>query len=488
LAQQRLLLRALQEAGVSSSQIGYFETHGTGTALGDPIEVEAIAEVMGKEERIAPCVLGSVKANIGHLEGAAGIAGLIKTVLVMRHGYFPPVAHLEELNPHLALNGSGLTIPKSGEQWPVHGRKFSSISSFGWSGTNAHVVLEEAPDLPTGARPALPILIAISAATPESLAELAEAYAQRVEKADDEELAAISYTSIVRRTHHRYRLAVSGSDGRAIACMLRERTQKTASGTGAVSDPQRRLDEVAQTWEQGGEVDWTELYPVAGKVVSLPQYPFGGRRYWLSETVAPPPSRVTCAEEGSHGANFEERENRRAIAPAAGFDAAPNGSSTAMPSVASGENPEVPAFISQLQNLTSRDRYEQLLSLVAGETRSLFGMPPDEPLDETRGLVEMGMDSLMAVMLQNELQSQLRVQLPATLVLDYPNLASLARFLDDKLFGRATDSLQGQSVDAIQVANNQNDNDLDSIAGLSDAEMDAALQLELAAIRKLGVQ
>jgi acyl carrier protein len=129
-----------------------------------------------------------------------------------------------------------------------------------------------------------------------------------------------------------------------------------------------------------------------------------------------------------------------------------------------------------------------LLSLVAAETRSLFGMPPDEPLDETRGLVEMGMDSLMAVMLQNELQSQLRVQLPATLVLDYPNLASLARFLDDKLFGRATDSLQGQSVDAIQVANNQNDNDLDSIAGLSDAEMDAALQLELAAIRKLGVQ
>lgn len=485
LAQQRLLQRALKEAGVSPSQVGYFEAHGTGTALGDPIEVEAIAEVVGKEERSTPCVLGSVKANIGHLEGAAGIAGLIKIVLVMRHGYFPPVAHLEDLNPHLALNGSGLTIPRSGEEWPRQGRRFSSVSSFGWSGTNAHVVLEEGPEQPPKTEPSLPVMIAVSAATPDSLSELAEAYAARVEEADGTELAAIGYTSTVRRTHHRHRLAVSGSDGRSIALRLRERArslgqatdpnEKAPSGAHGLSDAQRRLEEIAVAWEQGGEIDGKELYPSGGSVVSLPQYPFGGRRYWLS------------GERKRGSVNFDEQKKPGATEP--GADVVPN---AATPPAAPEDHREVPALVSQLQKLSARDRYEQLLSFVTGETRVLFGMPPDEPVDEHRGLIEMGMDSLMTVMLQNELQNQLGVQLSATLVLDYPNLASLAKFLDGKLFAAPADSLQGHSAAATAAANGQNgkddEKDLNAIAMLSDAEMDAALEAELAAIRKLGVQ
>jgi acyl transferase domain-containing protein/acyl carrier protein len=505
LAQQRLLQRALKEAGISPSQVGYFEAHGTGTALGDPIEVEAIAEVVGKEERSTPCVLGSVKANIGHLEGAAGIAGLIKIVLVMRHGYFPPVAHLEDLNPHLALNGSGLTIPMGGSEWPRQGRRFSSVSSFGWSGTNAHVVLEEAPEQPPKTEPSLPVLIAISAATPDSLGDLAEAYATRIEEANGTELAAIGYTSTIRRTHHRYRLAVSGSDGLSIASKLRERLRerasslgkaidpqekaaKTPSGAHGLSDAQRRLEEIALTWEQGGEIDWAELYPRGGNVVSLPQYPFGGRSYWLPETVASVPSRPTSGERKRGSVNLDEQQKPCATAPGATGDAVPVG---ATPPAAPEDHREVPALVSQLQKLSSRDRYEQLLSFVTGETRLLFGMPPDEPVDEHRGLIEMGMDSLMTVMLQNELQSQLGVQLSATLVLDYPNLASLARFLDGKLFAAPADLL-GQSAAATAVANGRDgkddDEDLNAIAMLSDAEMDAALEAELAAIRKLGVQ
>ncbi len=152
----------------------------------------------------------------------------------------------------------------------------------------------------------------------------------------------------------------------------------------------------------------------------------------------------------------------------------------------------MPAFVRQLQKLSARDRYERLLSFVAGETRVLFGMPPDEPVDEHRGLIEMGMDSLMTVMLQNELQNQLGVQLSATLVLDYPNLASLARFLDGKLFAAPPDLLQGQSATAMAAANGKDGKDdaedLNAIAMRSDAEMDAALEAELSAIRKLGVQ
>jgi acyl transferase domain-containing protein len=361
------------------------------------------------------------------------------------------------------------------------------------------VVLEEAPDQPIGSEPTLPVLIAISAATPKSLGDLAAEYAKRVEEAKDGELAAIGYTSTVRRTHHRYRLAVSGSDGRTIARGLRERAasmgidpRATApwppSNANGLSDPQRRLVEVALAWEQGGEVDWTEVYPSGGKIVSLPQYPFGGRRYWLSETVAPVSPRVPFVEEQSDTMNLDERENPRATDRGTEGNAAPHDAPTAMSGAAVEDNPEISVLVSQLQKLSSRDRYEQLLSFVASETRSLFGMPEDEPLDENRGLVEMGMDSLMAVMLQNELQSQLGVQLSATVVLDYPNLASLAKFLDDKLFARSTDLLHGQSATATKAASDQDERDLDSVTMLSDAEMDAALQAELVAIRKLGVQ
>ncbi len=298
LAQQRLIERALKEAGVSPAEIGYFEAHGTGTALGDPIEVEAIAEVMGKEERSTPCVLGSVKANIGHLEGAAGIAGLIKTVLVMQHGYLPPVAHLEELNPHLVLDGSRLTIPKRGEPWARHGRRFSSISSFGWSGTNAHVVLEEAPEQPAAASaPNLPVLVAVSAETQEALHVLGEAYAERVASVTRQELADIGHTSTARRTHHRYRVAAVASDGPAMAAALRTKaghaTKLSVNSqqrderplVDAAADPAGHLHQLASEYERGAEIAWKEIFPDIRNTVSLPQYPFQGRQYWLASNV-----------------------------------------------------------------------------------------------------------------------------------------------------------------------------------------------------------
>lgn len=443
LAQQRLLRRALQDSGVSPSDIGYFETHGTGTALGDPIEVEAIAAVLGGEQRLAPCVLGSVKANIGHLEGGAGIAGLMKVVLAMRHGYFPPVAHLEKLNPHLALAGSRLSIPTRGQEWPRDGRKYAGVSSFGWSGTNAHAVLEEAPERPAGPAPDLPVLIAVSAVTQEALRELAAEYARRIEASGEEELAAIGYTSGVRRTHHPYRLAVAGSDGRKMAAQLRSQiaapeTPGTAPVSGTGLDRLRKLEELAHAYRQGAEINWKEIYPAGGRVVSLPQYPFQGRRYWWMETAPSTPSAVGSVTEAA-------------------------------------------GLIDELRLLSSRDRFDRLLAFVSEEAKVLFGMAKSEPLDENRGLVEMGMNSLMAVMLENELEAALGVKLSATVMLDYPNLLSLARFLDEKLFGDISTS----PVIAKESATETLEAD---IAAMSDAEIDAALESELAAIRKLGVQ
>ncbi|WP_186779026.1 type I polyketide synthase [Streptomyces salinarius] len=151
-AQRAVMTGALERAGVEPGQIDFVEAHGTGTALGDPVEWEALAGVYGRGRPAdAPCPVGSVKTGIGHLEAAAGIAGLIKTVLVVRHREVPPLLHLRTPNRHLDWTGSGLTVPTTRRALPAEGTLRAGVSSFGFGGTNAHVIVESAPEPPAPA-------------------------------------------------------------------------------------------------------------------------------------------------------------------------------------------------------------------------------------------------------------------------------------------------------------------------------------------------
>jgi acyl transferase domain-containing protein len=146
LSQQRVLRRALQNALLEPSRVTFVETHGTATLVGDTIEVEALAEVYGRPSATGPCYLGAVKTNIGHLEGAAGAAGVIKMVLSLRHGQIPPNLNFREMNPHLELASTRFQMPLNVQPWPVTtGPRYGAVSSFGLGGTNGHVILEEAP-------------------------------------------------------------------------------------------------------------------------------------------------------------------------------------------------------------------------------------------------------------------------------------------------------------------------------------------------------
>jgi acyl transferase domain-containing protein len=149
-AQERVIRDALQAARVDPAWVSYVEAHGTGTAIGDPIELEALVNVVGAAgPGTGPCVVGSVKTNLGHLEAAAGVAGLIKTVLAFEHEQLPPHLHFTALNPHASLDRSRIEIDPAGRVWPRGERpRFAGVSSFGFGGTNAHVVLEEAPRVP----------------------------------------------------------------------------------------------------------------------------------------------------------------------------------------------------------------------------------------------------------------------------------------------------------------------------------------------------
>jgi acyl transferase domain-containing protein len=155
-AQEEVLAQACALAGVDGSQLHYVECHGTGTALGDPIEAEALGAALGRgRAEDSPLLIGSVKSNIGHLEAAAGIAGFIKTVLALRHGKIPPTLHLIEPNPRIAFRQLGLQVPTSLVEWPAADSRLAGVSAFGWGGTNVHVVLRgwDEPNLPASPDP-----------------------------------------------------------------------------------------------------------------------------------------------------------------------------------------------------------------------------------------------------------------------------------------------------------------------------------------------
>ncbi len=146
-AQQALLRQALASARLAPSDVQYVEAHGTGTPLGDPIELEALSKVFADRGHAPPLVLGSVKTNLGHMEAAAGIAGFIKTVLAVRNGHIPRHLNFTQMTPHAPGAMSTLSIAVTSQEWPsVDGPRRAGVSSFGVSGTNAHVVVEQAPD------------------------------------------------------------------------------------------------------------------------------------------------------------------------------------------------------------------------------------------------------------------------------------------------------------------------------------------------------
>jgi acyl transferase domain-containing protein/NADPH:quinone reductase-like Zn-dependent oxidoreductase/acyl carrier protein len=215
LAQEKLLRQALASAGLGPEDIDYLEAHGTGTALGDPIEMGAIGAVFGQRQR--PLWVGSVKTNVGHLEAAAGMAGLIKVILAMEHEEIPPHLHFHEPSPHIPWDRLPVKIPTQGEPWPRAQRpRRAGISSFGFSGTNAHVIVEEAPapslspgDGDEGAQQERSCqLLVVSAKSEEALGELAGRYAEHLAAHTEVPLADVSFTSTVGRAHFGHRGAV----------------------------------------------------------------------------------------------------------------------------------------------------------------------------------------------------------------------------------------------------------------------------------------
>lgn len=207
-AQRRLIREACRESGIAPGEVDYVEAHGTGTAVGDPIEAGAIGEVIGQNRTGTPCLLGSVKTNIGHLEAGSGIAGLIKTALSLHHGAIPASLHFEQPHPDINFTTLNLRVPVALEPLP---RKdaIAAINSFGFGGTNAHAILQAVPPPPAPQCGDAPDLLVLSARDPDRLESLARHYAQNL-KTNPGSLRDLCFTAGTRRPHEPSRLAVAG--------------------------------------------------------------------------------------------------------------------------------------------------------------------------------------------------------------------------------------------------------------------------------------
>ncbi|MCX4748871.1 SDR family NAD(P)-dependent oxidoreductase [Kitasatospora sp. NBC_01287] len=265
LAQIDLLESALADAGLTPADIGLIEAHGTGTSLGDPIEMDAIIAAIGRRNEGAKLHVGSVKTNLGHLEGAAGIAGVIKALLCVRKGVVPPLVHFETLNPRIDLDGTNISVSGTAQPWQrSESGRYAGVSSFGMIGTNAHIIIgpAEPADLPAAAE--VPVTgFVLSAKTPAALRTLAARLAERLAASAPADYAAFAHTLTEGRSRLEVTATVTAADPATAAAAL----------AALAADHASPLVVVAEGTRAG------ELPALPRRVAELPHYPWERTRH-----------------------------------------------------------------------------------------------------------------------------------------------------------------------------------------------------------------
>ncbi len=309
LAQRAVIRQALDRAGLSPADVDYVDAHGTGTPLGDPIEVRAMASVYAGERGARPLALGSVKTNLGHLESAAGVASVMKLVLCLQGEELVPHLNLRRVNPYIDLDELGLGIVTRTAPWPrqVGRSRVVAASGFGFTGTNAHVIIEEGPQRASPPAAERPVdLFLISARTPTALAARVQQAIAYLE-AGAAPWADVCYTSRAHRSALEHRVAVVAGDavearrmllaharGEALAgvkagavqggpAVAAETLQDLLRGAASSSDAAelgRHLADLAQHWLTGADVEWKGLDSGRRGRAALPTYPFERQRFW----------------------------------------------------------------------------------------------------------------------------------------------------------------------------------------------------------------
>ncbi|MBX7168178.1 MAG: SDR family NAD(P)-dependent oxidoreductase [Pirellulales bacterium] len=289
-AQAAVIRAALNDAHVLPETLSYIEAHGTGTRLGDPIEIAGLRQAFaGQYARRQSCAIGSVKSNVGHLEPAAGIAGLIKVLLALRHETLPPHAAQGDLNPALALEETPFWVNDRPWPWPGGGTpRRAGVSAFGFGGTNAHVVVEEPPtrERHVAPPPGDEHVLVVSARTEAALREQCRRLAVHLSEHPEQSLGDICATAALGRRAFKCRFAAVGTNRDELIMALRAAAGGDVSATPPVGPSPAR--DLARQFLAGERVDWALHFGPYQKV-ELPTYPFQRQRYWI-DTIGTPPT------------------------------------------------------------------------------------------------------------------------------------------------------------------------------------------------------
>lgn len=499
-AQRDLVVAALARAAVDARTISYIEAHGTGTELGDPIEIAGLSHAFQRDTRQEGfCAIGSVKSNIGHLEAAAGIAGVAKVVLQFAHRALAPSLHTEELNPNIHFERTPFYVQRGLETWErpvIDGEEIprrAGISSFGAGGSNAHVVLEEYRPAALLSRceqdcSAEPVLIVLSAKTEDSL----RAYARRLAAYFDSgstwigadgrppRLVDIAYTLMIGREAMEHRAALVATDASALASALESlaaghppegevfRGAVEPRSAGAVAPPAvvdswlayHRLAELGEHWCAGGTVEWRALYRASdARRISLPTYAFSRRRVWFEHEAAEPRREdrpaVTAERENDAASRPRDGRGERRGVRLSRLDQ-PVMTPTAVRApvkikltelddqpeeddVASSdeESPAVrPIPLSRAGGHTNQETQTGVRAKLRRQLAGLLFLSEDEIGAHDR-FVDLGLDSIIGVEWVKMIGREIGRRVAATTLYDHPTLTDLAAFLVESRSGEA---------------------------------------------------
>ena len=382
LAQIALIEAALADAGLTPADIGFVEAHGTGTSLGDPIEMEALIAALGRKNGGAKLYVGSVKTNLGHLEAAAGLAGLLKAIACCVRRAIPGLVHFKTLNPRIDLAGTGITLPTTLVPWaPGTAGRFAGVSSFGISGTNAHVIVGSAePAEAEAPAPAAQVGgFELTARTPEALRALAASYRQRLAALPAGDYGAFAYTVSSGRARHGVCARVTAAEPAAALAAL----DAIAGGVRSVTV---MLDASAAPFAE-----------LPRRIVELPHYPWQRERHapdTLAAGTAPGAAALTESVQPSDAI-------RAAAAPTA---------------------PVQPASTISAATVCDRVRHQ---------VATILGHHDASAILDDASFFDLGLDSLMAVDLARGLSAVFGIELPITSVLDHPTVGELAAAILD---------------------------------------------------------
>ena len=501
-AQADLVIQALRDAHVDPRQVSYVEAHGTGTVLGDPIEIAGLSKAFaaaqtGNDARVMPaqaqyCAIGSVKTNIGHLEAAAGIAGLTKVLLQMKHQTLVPSLHARVLNPNIDLAGTPFFVQRELGPWQRPGAVtagesrplslIAGVSSFGAGGANAHVIVEEYQQPSRNALPHETVYaVPLSAATEAQLLQKVRDLVDFLDSAAGERvaLADIAFTLQVGREDFGERLGVLASDradlrrrladylarGAASEEVRRGRQQRphrvAAPALATDVHPTRGTDDLLADWLQGGSVDWAASPQAAhGRRVSLPLYPIERRKYPIKydqerEILKPrgaapaPAAAATPAGEGPaaprngkiHLSSLRAavpgpRPPSRVLAPLVAPSAAPSPSPAVRPIVKA--QASAPAHAGTGLDATALRR-----DLLTSLERVLLMEPGS--VDEHCSFIELGLDSVLGVEWVQAINRQHGTQFPTTVFYDHPTFSELCEHITKALAASRKQALNGAS-------------------------------------------